>query len=214
KIFCWRIPLRIVWIRDAGATMNLLPQPVHYHSGVTSVSAVLSLLLALCAAGCGSAGMSPVTVPPQPTSVTVVVSSTANGQFTNFYVDITSINLTNQAGTTVSVLAAPQSQAFTQTQEAEFIHLNGHMAPFLTAMVPQDVYTSATFTYAYAQFTHVTLTASGGLETVTDAVAGPNSIPQTASVNLPAPLAIHGSAMALSLDLQVSPSATFTNQGS
>jgi len=92
--------------------------------------------------------------------------------------------------------------------------LNGRAAPFLTAMVPQDIYTSATFTYAYAQFTHVKLTTSGGLETVTDAVAGPNSIPQTASVNLPAPLAIHGSAMAVSLDLQVSPSATFTNQGS
>ncbi len=160
--------------------------------------------------------MSSVTVPPpapQPTSVTVVVSSTANGQFTNFYVDITSISLTNQAGTKVSVLAAPQSTAFTQTQEAEFIHLNGRMAPFLTAMVPQGVYTSATVTYSYAQFTHVRLTASGGLETVTDAVGGPNSIPQTASVTLPAPLAIHGSAMAVSLDLQVSPSATFTNQG-
>jgi hypothetical protein len=178
---------------------------------VTPVSAVLSLLLILCgclATGCGSGGMSSVTVPPpapQPTSVTVVVSSTANGQFTNFYVDITSISLTNQAGTKVSVLAAPQSTAFTQTQEAEFIHLNGRMAPFLTAMVPQGVYTSATVTYSYAQFTHVRLTASGGLETVTDAVGGPNSIPQTASVTLPAPLAIHGSAMAVSLDLQVSP---------
>jgi hypothetical protein len=76
--------------------------------------------------------------------MTVVVSSTANGQFTSFSVDITSISMTNQAGTTVSVLAAPQSNAFTQTYEAEFIHLNGRAAPFLTAMVPQDVYTSAT----------------------------------------------------------------------
>ena len=125
--------------------MNPLSQPVRCHSGVTSVSAVLSLLLALCgclAAGCGSAGMPSVTVPPPaapPTSVTVVVSSTANDQFTSFYVDITSISLTNQAGTMVSVLAAPPSKAFTQTQEAEFIHLNGQMAPFLTAMVPQNV---------------------------------------------------------------------------
>jgi len=199
--------------------MNPVSRTVRCHSGVTSVSAVLSLLLALwgcLAAGCGSAGMSSVTVPPPappPTSVAVVVSSTANAQFTSFYLDITSISLTNQAGTMVSVLAAPQSKAFTQTQEAEFIHLNGQMAPFLTAMVPQDVYTSATLTYTYAQFTHVRLTASGGLETVTDAVGGSNSIPQTASVNLPAPLAIHGSAMAVALDLQVSPSATFTNQG-
>jgi hypothetical protein len=199
--------------------MNPLSQSVRCHSGLTPVSTVLSLLSVLCvylAAGCGSAGMPLATVPPPaptPTSVTVVVSSTANGQFTNFYVDITSISLTNQAGTTVSVLAAPQSNAFTQTQEAEFIHLNGRMTPFLSAMVPQDTYTSATLTYSYAQFTHVRLNASGGLNTVTDAVGGINSIPQTASVTLPAPLAIHGSAMAVSLDLQVSPSATFTNQG-
>ena len=54
----------------------------------------------------------------------------------------------------------------------------------------------------------------GALATVTDAVGGSNSTPQTASVNLPAPLVIHGNAMAVSLDLQVSPSATtFTNQG-
>lgn len=162
--------------------MNALSQPVQCASGVTSVSAVLSLFLALCgylAAGCGSAGMPSVTVPPlappTPTSVTVVVSSTANGQFTSFYVDITSITLTNQAGTTVSVLAAPQSNAFAQTYEAEFIHLNGREAPFLTAMVPQGVYTSATLTYGYATFTHVGLNASGALATVTDAVGGPNS---------------------------------------
>jgi Domain of unknown function (DUF5666) len=196
--------------------MDPLSQPVRCHSSATSVSAVLSLLLALfgCfAAGCGgSGGMSSITVPPAPTSVTMVVSSTANGQFTNFYVDVTSISLTNRAGTKVDVLAAPQSPAFTQTQEAEFIHLNGQTAPFLTATVPQDVYTSATLTYSYAQFTHVRLKASGGLETVTDAV-GPNSTTQTATVNLPAPLTIHGSAMAVSLDLQVSPSATFTDQG-
>jgi hypothetical protein len=197
--------------------MGPLCQPVRCHSGVTSVSAVLSLLLALfsCfAVGCGgSGGMSSITVPPRPTSVTMVVSSTANGQFTNFYVDVTSISLTNRAGKKVDVLAAPQSPAFTQIQEAEFIHLNSQMAPFLTATVPQDVYTSATLTYSYAQFTHVRLNASGSLETVTDAVGGPNSIAQTASVNLPAPLTIHGSAMAVSLDLQVSPSATFTDQG-
>ena len=156
--------------------MNPLSQPVRCHSGATSLSAVLSLLLALCgylAAGCGSTGMPPVTVPPPPTSLAVVVSSTANGQFTSFYVDITSITLTNQAGIMVSVLAAPQSNAFTQTQEAEFIHLNGQKAPFLTAMVPQGVYTSATLTYSYAQFTHVTLTASGGWKRLRTRLVGP-----------------------------------------
>jgi len=55
--------------------MNLLSQPVRCRSGVTSVSAVLSLVLILCgypAAGCGSAGMPPVPppAPSTPTSVT------------------------------------------------------------------------------------------------------------------------------------------------
>jgi hypothetical protein len=68
-----------------GATMNPLSQPVRDLSGVTSVSAVLSLLLVFCgylAAGCGSNGLPSVTVPPPaapaPTSVAVLVSSTAN----------------------------------------------------------------------------------------------------------------------------------------
>jgi hypothetical protein len=195
--------------------VNPVPQPVRCHSRGTSMSAVFSLLLVFCgylAGGCGSAASPPP--PPMPTSVTVLASSTANGRFTSFNVDVTSLSLTNQAGTTVSVLAAPQSNAFSQTYEAEFIHLNGRPAPFLTAMVPQDVYTSATLTYIYAQFTHVGLNSSGALATVTDAVGGPNSVPQTASVNLTAPLTVHGSAMAVSLDLQVSSSATFMNRGS
>jgi hypothetical protein len=199
--------------------MNPLYQDVRRHSAGTPVSAMLPLLLALCAylaAGCGSSGMSSGTVPPPPpapTSVAMVVSSTANAQFLSFYVDITSISLTNQAGNTVSVLAAPPNNTFSQTQEAEFIHLNGQSAPFLTAMVPQDTYTSATLTYSYAQFTSVDLTASGGLETVTDATGGPTSASQTASVSLPTPLTIHGTAMAVALDLQVSSSASLTPQG-
>jgi hypothetical protein len=199
--------------------MNPLSQPVRCRSVGTPVSAVFPLLLALfifLAAGCGSSGMSSGIMtppPPSPTSVAMVVSSTANSQFTGFYVDITSISLTNQAGNTVSVLAAPQSNTFSQIQEAEFIHLNGQTAPFLTAMVPQDTYTSATLTYSYAQFTSVNLTASGGLATVTDATGGPTSASQSASVILPTPLIIHGTAMAVALDLQVSSSASLTSQG-
>jgi hypothetical protein len=76
--------------------MNPLSQPVRSIPGVSAVSAVLSFLLALCgylAAGCGSAVVTtaPPPTPPTPTSVTVVLSSTANGQFTSFHVDITSV---------------------------------------------------------------------------------------------------------------------------
>jgi hypothetical protein len=198
--------------------MNPLSQPVRCHPSRTSMSAVLSLLLVFCgylAAGCGSGSMT-VTVPPpppSPTSVTVVVSGTANAQLKDFYVDITSIGLTDEAGEVVTVLAAPQSQAFSQTYEAEFIHLNGLTAPLLTTKVPFDVYTSATLTYSYAQFTHVRLNTAQSFETVTDSVGGPTSMPLTATVKLSAPLTIQGSAMVLALDLQVASSAMFTDQG-
>jgi hypothetical protein len=200
--------------------MNPLTRPVRCHCGLTSLSTVLSLLLIIgsyFAAGCGSSGMSSGTTPPpppSPTSVAMVVSSTANSQFSSFYVDVTSISLTNQAGKTVSVLAAPQGSTFSQIQEAEFIHLNGQTAPFLTAMVPQDTYTSATLTYSYAEFTSVKLTTSGGLETVTDATGGPTAASQVASVILPAPLTIHGNAMTVALNLQASASVTVPTQGS
>jgi hypothetical protein len=200
--------------------MNPVTQPARSDSGVTSVSTVLSLLLIIGSyfvAGCGSSGMSSGGAPPpppSPTSVAMVVSSTANSQFSSFYVDITSISLTNQAGNTVSVLAAPQGSTFSQIQEAEFIHLNGQTAPFLTAMVPQDTYTSATLMYSYAEFTSVKLTTSGGLETVTDATGGPTAASQVASVILPAPLTIHGNAMTVALDLQASASVTVPTQGS
>jgi len=199
--------------------MNPVTQPARSDSGVTSVSTVLSLLLIIgsyFAAGCGSSGMSSGGAPPpppSPTSVAMVVSGTANSQFSSFYVDITSISLTNQAGNTVSVLAAPQGSTFSQTQEAEFIHLNGQTAPFLTAMVPQDTYTSATLTYTYADFTSVHLGTSGGIELVNDATGGPTAASQTASVTLPTPLIIHGNAMTVSLDLQASASVTVPTQG-
>jgi hypothetical protein len=200
--------------------MNPVTQPVRSHSDVTSVSTVLSLLLVLgsyFAAGCGSSGMSSGTTspppPPSPTSVAMVVSSTANSQFSSFNVDVTSISLTNQAGKTVSVLAAPQGSTFSQIQEAEFIHLNGQTAPFLTAMVPQDTYTSATLTYSFAEFTTVQLGTSGGIELVNDATGGPTAASQVASVVLPAPLTIHGNAMTVALDLQAPASVTVPTQG-
>jgi hypothetical protein len=107
--------------------MNPLSQPVCWRTGVTTLSGVLLLALCGClAAGCSSGGMlTVVPPPPTPTSVTMVVSSTANDQFASFYVAINGISLTSQTGTVVNVLAAPQNNAFSQIQEAEFIHLNG-----------------------------------------------------------------------------------------
>jgi len=148
--------------------------------------------------GCGSA--STTSALKGNTSVTLLPSSTANDQLSQFTVTFSSITLTSQSGKTVSLLAAGQN--------AEFIHLNGTAEPLVTVSVPQDIYTSAAATIAYSTFTCISLLpSSGGLQT---SEFGPNGA-LSATLTLPSPITITGTAMGLSLDLQVSQSATFSN---
>ncbi len=66
----------------------------------------------------GSAPPSGMGPPPEAmSSLTVLVSSTANDRLAQFNLSFTGITLTDTAGKTVSVLAASQSP--------EFMHLNG-----------------------------------------------------------------------------------------
>ena len=77
------------------------------------------------------------------TSVTAVLSSTANDQLSEFDMVLQSITMTSQSGNTVNLL--PAAQGF------EFIHVNGQVEPLTTVSIPQDIYTSATATIGYAQ---------------------------------------------------------------
>lgn len=174
--------------------------------------AILTLLIfAVLLAGCGSMSTPSMTPPPLgPTAVTLLLSSTANDQFSAFNIDIASVTLANKAGATLNLMPATQIGAIFQTQNGEFIHLNGAAASLLTALVPQDVYTSATLTYTYSQFTYLTLDSMGGIISHIDAVGELTAIPQSASVNLPSPITISGTAMGLSLNLQVFTSAAST----
>lgn len=171
-------------------------------------SILLTLVLSIAAAatlGCG-AGM---TSPPPPklsgnTNVTVLLSSTANDQLSQFDLDFNSITLTSKAGKTVNL--------FTTSQNPEFIHLNGKAEPLLTVSVPQDVYTSATATIGGAVFTCVTLDPSANNLLIAGFAYGSTPSSQVA-VNVPTPITITGTAMGLSLDMQVSQSATYSNCG-
>ncbi|MGC2299151.1 MAG: hypothetical protein WA476_10140, partial [Acidobacteriaceae bacterium] len=91
-------------------------------------------------------------------------------------------------------------------QQVEFMHLNGSAEPLLTVSVPQDVYTSATATVGAASFTCVVL--QNGSDTTSTYAYGytPNN---QATVNLPDALTVEGGTMAVSLNLQVSQSASF-----
>ena len=160
------------------------------------------VLAATFTAGCGS--NSKVTKPSTPvltgdTSVAVLVSSTANGQLSQFNVRLNSVTLTSQSGKKVSLFATPQNP--------EFIHLNAAAEPLMTVNVPQDVYTSATATIGYSQFTCVSLDSFGGIQTSAFATSGT----QPATLTLPSPITVTGTAMGLSLDLQVGQSATFSS---
>jgi hypothetical protein len=185
-----------------------MPTPVS-HFARTRVSALLApgAILALVAlAACGNSSFSGSTggAPPPPlnTSVTVLFSSTANDSLTNFSIGISSIVLTNQAGGTVSVYASPLSNA----AGPEFIRLNGAVEPFTTVQIPEGTYTGATVTLSGCEFTNVFY--NQGLNTATWDEGYCSEGTGRSTVNLAAPVAISGSAMALAFNLQVAQSYT------
>ncbi|MGD0446158.1 MAG: hypothetical protein ABSA39_19670 [Edaphobacter sp.] len=98
--------------------------------------------------------------------------------------------MTNQSGKTVNLLASPVSE--------EFIHLNGHVEPIATVSVPQGTYVSASATY------------NGGATPVCNAQIPGTNLTDTLTgganetINLPNPITVDGTAMALVLDLKMS----------
>jgi hypothetical protein len=171
-----------------------------------SLSAPLIFAVASMTAGCGS-GVAPTGSGgnPPPTeansAVTVVLSSTAKDQLSEFQIEFQSITLTTIAGQTVTLLS--------QSQSSEFIHLNGTAEPLLTVTIPQDVYTSATVVLGAAQFRCVSLDQSGSMNisTFSYGITPPSNV----TVTLPAPISVSGGTMGLALTMLVSQSASSSN---
>ncbi|MGO8817360.1 MAG: DUF5666 domain-containing protein [Terriglobia bacterium] len=161
--------------------------------------------------GCGSLDSS-VSPPPSPatTSVTVVLSSTANDQLSRFGISLQSLGLTSQSGKTVNLFTASQNNG----HNIEFIHLNGSGEPLVTVTVPQDNYTSAVANIGVnagasaesAAFTCVSVDPTGVVDTNTSAFG---YLPSPPTVNVPTPITVNGTAMGLLLEMQVSQSAIF-----
>src|SRR5215475_680745 len=160
---------------------------------------MISLMLATGCGSSGSSGSGPKL--SGNTSVTMLLSSTADDKLTQFNLELKSLTLTSQSGKIVNLISA--------AQEGEAIHLNSGIEPIATPTIPQDVYTSAAATVGGASFTCITIVPpgevnSGGLDISTYAYG---YTPDTqVTVNLSAPLTITGDSMAVSLDLQVSKS--------
>jgi hypothetical protein len=149
----------------------------------------LLTLLAIFIAGCGGGGGTGTTLSGN-TQVVVLASSTANDQLSSFTTTLQSLTLTNQAGKTVNLLASPVSE--------EFIHLNGHVEPIATVNIPQGTYVSASATYNGGATPVCNAQNSGS--NMTDGLTGGAS----ETINLPNPITVDGTAMALVLDLDVS----------
>jgi len=166
------------------------------------VSTLLIAFAALINISCGSGGQSS-NMPPVlsgNTSVTLLLSSAANGQLSDFRMTFNSLILTSKSGKTVNLLPG--------TQNVEFIHLNGSSEPLPAISIPQDIYTTATAKIGQAQFTCAAVKPTGGLVIATYAYgATPDD---HVSVALPAPITVTGANMGLALDMLVSKSASLS----
>lgn len=182
---------------------------------VSSIIAFLLATSALLIVGCGGSmtvhpgataignptSGNPASTVTGNTSVTVLATSTANDQLAEFHVEFTGIALTTKSGKTANLISTPVA--------AEFMHLNGGMEPLASASIPNDVYTSATLTLGSAWFTCTSYAPSTGLQNSTfEDGAVPSS---NVTVTLPAPIDLNGTSMALSLNLLVSRSASFSS---
>ncbi len=167
-----------------------------------AVLAVIAIAAAGFTASCGGGSSTPKFTGN--TVVTVALTGTANDQLSEFDLGIQDLKLTNQSGSTVDLLPSVEG--------TEIIHLNGGIEPLVTVSIPQGVYTAATATMNGAEFSCITLTPQGGIDTSTFSYAGgQNPVPGDITVNLPTPITVTGNTMALSLNLQVAQSAAYSS---
>jgi hypothetical protein len=183
-------------------------ESVSRRTAFNSLLAVLAIaIFGASLTGCGSSMSGPT--PAKTTQVVMLLTSTANDQLSIFTTNLTSIALTNTAGMSTTIFTGANPQNGTPV---EWMHLNGASEPLPAVSVPQGTYTSATVTVSNCTFGNVTFTN----QILSIAEFNGTSCGQgagSATVNLPNPIMVTGSVMALSLDLQVPQSFTLTGSG-
>jgi len=167
----------------------------------TTCLACGSLIVSCSSGGSGGVPASSINPTPAVTKVTVVLSSDANDQLTNFGAVLQGITLTNSSGKSVTLLS--------QSVGAEFVHVNGLVEPMMTVTLPQDTYTAATVTVGSADFTCITLDSAGGVQ---DSEFAYGYVPTpNVSASLPAPITITGDSVGIALRMQVQRSASYSS---
>jgi hypothetical protein len=137
------------------------------------------------------------------TQVVVLLTSTANDQLVAYNALIASIALVDKTGKSVPLF----TNAVSFGPLGEWMHLNGISEPLPAATVPQGTYTSAVVTVDGCGLTQLSFTANAFLVSGFNQGLCSEGTGAT-TVNLPGPITITGSAMGLSLNLQVSKSYT------
>lgn len=182
-------------------------------AGVVVILALLVCFICGCGAapavssgGSTSSATGQSVTPPVPgeyTTVTVLFSSTANDELTDFQLSLGKLTLTDAAGKSVTVFAANSGN-----QLPEFIHSNSILDPEVSVSIPQDVYTSATLTFSNPEFSFVTY--SSGYIYFNTAVNFSHGGFEPAQVTLPSPITVSGQSMALVVDAEVSQSVSIS----
>jgi hypothetical protein len=119
-------------------------------------------------------------------SVPVLITDSPSDQLVSFSLTLNSIVLTDSAGNTASILPSATT--------IEICHLNGVQAPLVTASIPADTYTSATFTFSNPAITYIN---SAGVAVV----ATPTLTTTTYKLTFPTPITVSNSSTSLLVDL-------------
>ncbi len=166
---------------------------------------LLGLSLAtIIISGCGGGGAGAGTTFSGNTTVSVLISSTANDKLQTYSIEFVSLTLTDTSGNTVNLISSPLFD--------DFLQANGKQEPLLTTSIPQGEYVSAAATVKRVGYDCVYLGSNGGLVSANFSNLIQRSSPAV-TVTLPASIKVTGSSMALSLNLLASQSASWNPSG-
>ncbi|MGA9939105.1 MAG: hypothetical protein WBP92_12735 [Candidatus Acidiferrales bacterium] len=181
--------------------------------------ASLGLLFAVLPAGLLFSGCGGTLIPGGPTqqqstTVVLLLTSTANDQLSVFNIGISSVQLLTKSGHSVTLYTYGNQGH----QPSEFMHLNGASEPLSVTTVPEGTYSSAVVTTSACAFTTISFgpPSQGQPSSLDTSVYAEGLCGQgtgQTTVNFPSPIAVTGSAEALSLSLQVSQSYTLAGTG-
>jgi hypothetical protein len=167
--------------------------------GIGAAIGAVLITAALIVTGCTAASnfvSNVTTIGASTTSIPVSITDAPGDQVVAASLTLNSVVLTDQKNQTASILAAP----FT----FEAAHLDAVQEPVFTPAIPQDTYTSVTFTYSSAQVAYIDPT-SKQLVLATATLANTSQV-----FTFPTPLVVNNTTTSLIIDFLVANSVSIS----